>query len=363
MNLLKIKKIVKNNLFFLTNRILIGGILLSFPFSCRSYSNKETNLININIQSLSNSLIMGSNKIISENKKVVFTGFLNYNEKFRLLEKYIEDKLIEYLSKDDSIKVLNRRELDKLLIETNLQKSGLIATDDISKFGKILGANLIAHGRITELQNGLEISITFVNVYSTEQITLSEVIPKNSEFEQTLGLIYKFESDKAENYRLQKQKFEDEFNEKIKTIELDFQNRRLELEKNIKLEEIQKKEQLKYIELEIRNKSKILMELQRKESESKKYDDEIEKIKKEIVERQNNIEYNIVNGMSYAQVKKILKLSSMDINLRSVPCSHYSSHGTYDICWSSGTYYLTPNPVVIGIYNNKRKKFEERFAN
>jgi curli biogenesis system outer membrane secretion channel CsgG len=83
----------------------------------------------------------------------------------------VSERLTTELVNMKKFRVTERREIEKVFDELKLQSSGAIGTDSVKSIGKLLGADWIILGTLTELSNKrIEINARLVGVESGEII-------------------------------------------------------------------------------------------------------------------------------------------------------------------------------------------------
>ncbi|MCM2268262.1 MAG: FlgO family outer membrane protein [Elusimicrobiales bacterium] len=93
----------------------------------------------------------------------------------------VAERITTELIKHGGLKVVERREIEKVLGELKLQLSGQMDQDSVKKLGKMLGADLLVIGTITALPGGkLELNARLAGVESGEAYSaVSGQVEKN----------------------------------------------------------------------------------------------------------------------------------------------------------------------------------------
>lgn len=116
-----------------------------------------------------------------EGKAVAVAGFSYTDGRPSGDGSVISERLTTELVKRTGLKVLERKAIEKMLEELKLQSSGAINQDSAKRVGKMLGADWVAVGTLSELQGNLiELNARLVNVESGEIISaVSGQVEKN----------------------------------------------------------------------------------------------------------------------------------------------------------------------------------------
>ena len=103
----------------------------------------------------------------------------------------IAEILAVKLSMENTLRVLDRKDIDKTLKEQKLSLSGLVTADQAVKIGKLLGAKLLVTGRVTSLNSGVFVICKVVNAETSEMkgffmrakngVDLAELVDKASD--------------------------------------------------------------------------------------------------------------------------------------------------------------------------------------
>jgi len=88
---------------------------------------------------------------------------LNFNSKPKF-SSYIIDELTAYLVDSGSLKVIDRKEIDLIRGEQNFQYSGDVDDASMVSLGRMIGAQSIVSGSLTEIDNTYRIVIRVLNV-------------------------------------------------------------------------------------------------------------------------------------------------------------------------------------------------------
>lgn len=100
----------------------------------------------------------------------------------------VSERLTTELVRLKKFRVAERREIQKVLAELRLQSSGATGSDPIKDMGKVLGADWMILGTLTELAGGrIEINARLVGVESGEIISAAAVKVKKDWREPPAG--------------------------------------------------------------------------------------------------------------------------------------------------------------------------------
>jgi TolB-like protein len=99
-------------------------------------------------------------RIAAESKIAV----LNFNSKSDKFSSYVIDELTAYLVDSGNLNVIDRKEIELIRGEQHFQYSGDVDDASIVSLGRMLGAQSIVSGSITEIDNTYRIIIRVLNV-------------------------------------------------------------------------------------------------------------------------------------------------------------------------------------------------------
>ncbi|MBT8374352.1 MAG: LPP20 family lipoprotein [Deltaproteobacteria bacterium] len=95
---------------------------------------------------------------------IVIADFATVEGKITRFSRYIADKLTPYFARSKNFSVLERALIDKVIQEHKFQASPFVDEDSTQEFGKLLGAETIIAGTISELGNAFYINTKAVDV-------------------------------------------------------------------------------------------------------------------------------------------------------------------------------------------------------
>jgi TolB-like protein len=89
---------------------------------------------------------------------------LNFNSKSDRFSSYVIDELIAYLVDSGNLNVIDRNEIELIRGEQNFQYSGDVDDNSMVDLGRMLGAQSIVSGSLSEIDNTYRIVIRVLNV-------------------------------------------------------------------------------------------------------------------------------------------------------------------------------------------------------
>jgi TolB-like protein len=95
---------------------------------------------------------------------IIIADFATVEGKITRFSRYIADKLTPYFARSKNFSVLERALIDKVIEEHKFQASPFVDEDSTQEFGKLLGAETIITGTISELGNAFYINTKAVDV-------------------------------------------------------------------------------------------------------------------------------------------------------------------------------------------------------
>ena len=128
-------------------------------------------------------------KVVVEFKKTIAVlNFVNNspNKNWNYMESGVAEILSTNLSNYSEFNVVERENLEKVLKEQSLIMSGVVDLQTAAQIGKILGANIIILGSITQLGKTIVVSAKLVDV-ETAQVLSGQMV--NGEKEEELNNI------------------------------------------------------------------------------------------------------------------------------------------------------------------------------
>jgi len=106
---------------------------------------------------------------------IAIADFITVDEKVTRFSRYVADKLTPYFVRSKNFSVLERALIEKVIEEHEFQASPFVDEDSTLEFGKLLGAETIIAGTISELSNAFYINAKAVGVAQGNIITSIDV--------------------------------------------------------------------------------------------------------------------------------------------------------------------------------------------
>lgn len=106
---------------------------------------------------------------------IAIADLVNDDQSVSKLGRYIADKLTPYFSRSDQFSVLERAIIDKVIAEQQFQVSAFVDESSTQAFGKLLGAETIISGSVSELNDAFYINAKVVGVTYGNLLTSVDV--------------------------------------------------------------------------------------------------------------------------------------------------------------------------------------------
>ncbi len=116
-----------------------------------------------------------STKITQNTLSILPISTTKQDKNQKLNAEYFTQQLLLSVKKNKTFKLIERKDLQKVLDEMKLQDSGLLDETKIVKFGKISGAEFLLMSKIYQKQNRYEIFIKLVKVSTAEVVSVTKV--------------------------------------------------------------------------------------------------------------------------------------------------------------------------------------------
>jgi hypothetical protein len=97
-------------------------------------------------------------------------------ESLKLDAEYFGDALTDALARNGSFRMVERRDLQRILAELELQLSGLADEANAARVGRLLGAELLVSGSLYRRSEGFELFIRLVRVESGEILAVAKAV-------------------------------------------------------------------------------------------------------------------------------------------------------------------------------------------
>ncbi len=244
--------------------------------------------------------------------------------------RYIAEKLHVNMSTLREIKVVDRGGIELILKEQEFQMSGNIDPASAVKIGSLVGADYIIYGTVTEFVADIELDLKVVSIEKGTIVGgISHQIAKTRGVARLVGTIVKSEE--------QQQK--------------ELEAHRKAILKEIEEEEKRKRQELGRLEEEIKEKSIIIAEYEKKKKELQQKNDYITRIHREIDALNLSVIQKLKIGMTYRQVETLIGKYNVH-------------HSGYPGVYVSGRYFLVFNGDVLGkiVKNADTPKFAKYFG-
>ncbi len=95
---------------------------------------------------------------------------LNFSSSSKEMSEYIQTQLNSIVTESKKIKLITRNHLDKIQKELDFQMSGWVSDETALSICKMLGANAIVLGKVTELGNQYNLTVTVLEVETASYI-------------------------------------------------------------------------------------------------------------------------------------------------------------------------------------------------
>jgi Mg-chelatase subunit ChlD len=145
-----------------------------------SYEKKEDTLRLIFKNSLSQLIDFSSISIMDKTPTTCISLMSSKNKQLKLNSEYFTEQLLFSLTKNKKFKMVERKNLNKIMEELSLQMTGLIDPDKISRVGKMIGAKLIIVGKVYKKKNKYEIFLKLLRVETSEILSVTKIIVDKS---------------------------------------------------------------------------------------------------------------------------------------------------------------------------------------
>ena len=106
---------------------------------------------------------------------VVVADFINDDGKISKLGRYAAEKLTPYFTRSGQFQVLERALIDKVIAEQQFQVSAFVDESTTREIGRLLGAETLISGTISELNDVFYINAKVVDVYYGKLLTSIDV--------------------------------------------------------------------------------------------------------------------------------------------------------------------------------------------
>ncbi|MEN6620176.1 MAG: CsgG/HfaB family protein [Smithella sp.] len=88
---------------------------------------------------------------------------------------YFTEQMVFSLSRSKTFKVVERKDMQKILEELKLQKTGIVDDEKAAKVGKLMGAKIIITGRLYPVAENYEIFMKMLRVETGEVLSVNKL--------------------------------------------------------------------------------------------------------------------------------------------------------------------------------------------
>jgi hypothetical protein len=210
--------------------------------------------------------------------------------------RYLSNKVGTELANNKGISVVERSDYEKILQEEKLQQSGLFDNGTIMEMGKLVGANTIIFGTVSELQKSMDVSLKIMNVKRGVVVGgVNRTIVKTREIASLVGTITQSEMEKEKDLELQRQKV-------MAEIDVEKQKRLAAVAQ----EETEMRKNLAVLEDKLRSESNVIKKYEAKKAELEAIEAYAYKLEAELETLDSIAKNNVRMGMTFEQINKIL---------------------------------------------------------
>jgi uncharacterized protein YegL len=134
--------------------------------------NEETllKLFNMNLSQLSDYSAIG----IVDKTPTSVMPVTTADPSLSLNAEYFTEQLVLSINKSGKFKLVERRDIQKVMKELEIGMSGLASEENAAKVGKILGAKMLILGRLYKKQNNYELFLKLVRVETSEVLAVTK---------------------------------------------------------------------------------------------------------------------------------------------------------------------------------------------
>jgi len=158
------------------SRILISVLFfIVFTFGCSSSQKTITppETLDTQLDNLVNQII--STLSDHDKSKIAIIEFSDIEGNITNLGRYVAEELTTKLYRTKQFEIVERQLMNKLLQEQNLSLHGYIDIDTEVGIGKVLGADAIVSGSITDLGNSIKINARLISPESGKVFSVASV--------------------------------------------------------------------------------------------------------------------------------------------------------------------------------------------
>lgn len=107
---------------------------------------------------------------LPKQSKVLVSDFFDRDDRITYFGRYLSDKLQTALVGQPGIVVVERRRLPLILEELKIQRTGLVNEATAIKMGRMLGADTMVYGTVTDLENSIDIDVKVLSIETSRII-------------------------------------------------------------------------------------------------------------------------------------------------------------------------------------------------
>jgi curli biogenesis system outer membrane secretion channel CsgG len=109
-------------------------------------------------------------KEMTENQKrtIAVMAFVDINGRVTDFGHFLEEELVTHLHRTRKFRLIERQLLDEVIAEQKLSLTGILDTTSAKRLGRILGADAIVSGTITNLYNSVKVNARLINTETGE---------------------------------------------------------------------------------------------------------------------------------------------------------------------------------------------------
>jgi len=259
----------------------------------------------LSIDKAVNKLVPSIKEQIQPESRVLIADLYDLDGRITHFGRYLSDKLQISLAKGKPhFTIVDRHKIDLSLQEFTLQKSGLIDESTIVQMGKMLGANVIIYGTVTDLDDAIDIDIKIRNIETG--ITLggtSEKLKKTKGLTTLVRSIIQSEKQKEEALQEHRKQVLQEIEEDRQRRLAALEEEAGQLKRALTEEEKEKRSKIQELDREIRSKSIVLAEYEKKQRELQAKKSRLNTIHAEIDRLNQDVLGKLKIGMTLPQVR------------------------------------------------------------
>lgn len=117
-----------------------------------------------NVTSLDNAIKIASDKIQNDLRQGTIVAVLNFSSTSNQFSSYVIDEIMDNLTNGRKLKVVDRQRLDAIRKEMDFQFSGNVSDESIQSIGKMLGAQSVITGSITNTGSSYRFRVFAINI-------------------------------------------------------------------------------------------------------------------------------------------------------------------------------------------------------